>query len=86
MLTLVKKIMIKILNLKLMMLLEYQNIRTFLQKAVRQIGLKKFLLSQNLKILFRGHMLLVILEAKKLLECSQKRIAKTIQNCLEYKK
>ena len=31
------------LNLKLMILLEYQNIKTLLQIAVFQIGLKKFL-------------------------------------------
>ena len=41
--TIVKKLMIKILNLKLMILLEYQNIKTFLQKTMLQIGLKKFL-------------------------------------------
>ena len=42
-LTLVKKLMIKILNLKLIILLQYQNIKTFLQKAMFQIGLKRFL-------------------------------------------
>ena len=41
-LTLVKKLMIKLLNLKLVTLLEYQNIKTFLQKAMFQIGLQKF--------------------------------------------
>ena len=67
-LTRVKKLMIKILNLKLVILIEYKNIKTFLQKAIFQIGLKKFLLLQKLKILFCGHMLLVILKVKKLLE------------------
>ena len=43
----VKKLMMKILNLKLVILLEYKNIKTFLQKAMFQIGLKKFLLLQN---------------------------------------
>ena len=38
-LTLVKKLMIKILNLKLVVLLEYQNIETLLQKVIFQIGL-----------------------------------------------
>ena len=38
--SLVKKLMKKILTLKLMILLEYQNIKTFLQKIVLQIGLK----------------------------------------------
>ena len=39
----VKKLMIKILNLKLVILLEYQNIKIFLQKIKLQIGLRKFL-------------------------------------------
>ena len=37
------KLMIKILNLKLVLLLEYQNMKTFLQKVTLQIGLKKIL-------------------------------------------
>ena len=41
MLTLVKKLMTKIVNLELVILLEYQNIKTFLQKAMFHIGLKK---------------------------------------------
>ena len=40
-LTLVKKLMVKILNLQLVILIEYQNIKTFLQML--QIGLRKFL-------------------------------------------
>ena len=42
-LTLVKKLILKILNLKLVILLEYQNIKIFLQKFTLKIGLKKFL-------------------------------------------
>ena len=42
-LILVKKLMIKILNLKLVIMQEYQNIKAFLVKAIVQIGLKKFL-------------------------------------------
>ena len=42
-LTLVKKLMMKTLSLKLVIYLEYQNIKIFLQKAMFQIGLKKFL-------------------------------------------
>ena len=38
-----KELLINILNLKLVILLEYQNIKTFLQKAMIQIGLRKFL-------------------------------------------
>ena len=79
---------VKIVDLKLVILLEYQNIKTFLKKAVFQIGLKKFLLSQKLKkILFRGHMLLVILKAKKLLErFTKKNCKKQIKKSLELKK
>ena len=42
-LTLVKKSIIKILSLKLVILLEYQNIKVFMQNFTLQIGLKKFL-------------------------------------------
>ena len=58
--SLVKKLMKKILTLKLMILLEYQNIKTFLQKIMFPIGLKMFLLLKKFKILCREHMLLVI--------------------------
>ena len=54
--------MMKIINLKLRVLFEYQNIKTFLQKSVSNWSEENLLL-QNLK------MLLVILETKKLLEC-----------------
>ena len=59
--------MIKILNLKLLVLLKYQNIKTFLQKTMLQID-KKFLRLKKLKTLYCGHFLLVILTEKKLLE------------------
>ena len=42
-LTLVKKLTIKILNLKFMILLEYQNIKIFLKKVTLRICLKKLL-------------------------------------------
>ena len=42
-LTLVKKLIIKSLNLKLLILIEYQNIKILLQKAALQIGLKTIL-------------------------------------------
>ena len=41
--TLTKKLIIKILSLKLVVLVEYQNVKIFLQKFTLQIGLKKFL-------------------------------------------
>ena len=65
-LTLVKKLIIKILNLKLLILIEYQNIKILLQKATLQIGLKTILWLKTLQILWRGHMLLMILKEKKL--------------------
>ena len=47
---------------------KYQNTETFLQNVTFQIGLKKILRMQKLKILLCGHMLLVILMVNKLLE------------------
>ena len=49
----------KILNLKLVTMLEFQNTKTFLLKDILQIGQKKFLLLIKLKIQFLGLMLLV---------------------------
>ena len=48
-------------------MLEYQNIKIFLQKFTFQIGLKRFSRFKKLKILCHGHMFLVILTVKKLL-------------------
>ena len=50
----------KILNLKLVKMLEFQNIKTFLLKDIPQIGQKKFLLLMKLKIQFLRLMLLMI--------------------------
>ena len=49
----------KILNLKSVTILEFQNVKTFLLKDILQIGHKKFLLIK-LKIQLLGLMLLVI--------------------------
>ena len=51
--------MIKNINLKLVILLEYQNRKTILQKAIFQIALKKFWRLKKLKVLCCGHMSLV---------------------------
>ena len=59
-----------------MILLEHQNIKMFLQKVTLQIGQKKFLWLKKFKILCCGHMLLVILKAKKNLECFMKNNCK----------
>ena len=68
--------MIKIPNLKLVIMQEYENTKRFLLKAIFQIGLKKFLKLKKLKILFRGHISLVILMVKKSLEHSMKKNCK----------
>ena len=53
------KILIKkIINLKLVIMLEFQRIKIFLLKDILQTGQKKFLLLIKLKILFLGLMLL----------------------------
>ena len=49
----------KILNSKLVIMLEFQNTKTFLLKDTLQIGQKKFLLLVKLKLQFLGLMLLV---------------------------
>ena len=71
-----KKFMIKILNSKLVIIFEYQNRKAFLLKDILQIDLKKFLSIKMLKILSHGHMLLVILLVKKLLEHFMKTYCK----------
>ena len=68
-----KKLTIKILKLKLMIVSEFQNTKTFLLKDTHQIGLKKFLLLVKLKIQFHVHMLLMISMVKKLLENFMKK-------------
>ena len=56
-----------------MILLEHQNIKTFWQKAIFQIALQKILSLQKLEILFRGHILSVILKVKKLFDKKELR-------------
>ena len=55
-LILVKKIIIKILNLKLVIAWEYQKVKTFLQNVMLQVGLKKLLFLKMLKRLCHEHM------------------------------
>ena len=50
----------KILNVKLVIMLEFQNTKTFLLKDILQIGQKKLLLLVKLKIQFLGLMLFMI--------------------------
>ena len=79
--------MIKILNLKLVIMLEYQNVRMFLQKVTLLVGLKKLLWLKKLKILFLGYILLMILMKKKLFERFTKtNCKKQFKKSLELKK
>ena len=80
-----KKLMIKILNLKFEIMLEFLNTKIFLLKDVHQIGLKKFLLLVKLKIQFHGHMLLMISMVKKLLEHFMKKNWKKIEKVIKRK-
>ena len=50
-----------------------------LQKLTFQVSLKNVLLLQKLKLLFHGHMLLVLFKVKKLLECFKKTNQKEFQ-------
>ena len=69
--------MMEILNLKLVILVEYQHIKIFLQYAKFQIGCEEvFLIKTVKKKLFRGHILTVFLKAKKLQESFTKRNCK----------
>ena len=43
---------------------EYENIKTFLQKAIIQVDLREFLRLKKLKILFRGYVDNVISDLK----------------------
>ena len=72
-LNILKKLMIKILNLKLVIMLQHQNTKKFLLKDILQIGLKKFLWLKKLKILLHEHMLLMISMMKILLERFMKK-------------
>ena len=74
----------KILNLKLVAMLEFQNTKTFLLKDTLQIDQKKFLLLVKLKIHFLGLMVLVIWMVKRLLEVfKQKNCKKLVKKNLE---
>ena len=72
-LTLIKKFTIKILNLKLVIMLEFQNTKIFLLNDTIQTGLKKSLQLKKLRIQLHGHMLLTISMVKKLLERFMKK-------------
>ena len=63
-----KKLMITIQSIKFVIMLEYQNMKIFLQQVILQIRQKKFLWLKKSKMLCCGHMLLMIIKGEKLLE------------------
>ena len=74
----------EILNLKLVIMSEFLSTRIFLLKDMFLIGQKKFLQLKKLKILYHGHMLLMILKMKRLLEVFiKKNCRKLIKKNLE---
>ena len=76
-----------ILNLKLVTILEFQNIKTFSLKDMLQIDRKKKFLLVNLKIQFLGLMLFVTWMGKKLLEVfTKKNCKKLVKKNLGWKK
>ena len=78
-----KKLMITILNLKLVIMLEYHDAKTFLVKDILQIDLNTILWLKKLKILFHGYMLLMISMVKKVSEhFMKKNYKKQIKNDL----
>ena len=79
--------MIKIRNLKLVVLLEYQNIKTFLQKVTFQIGLKNFLWFKKLKILCPEHVVINNLNGEEIVWAFyETNWKKQIKKTLELKK
>ena len=81
--------MIKVLNLKLLIVLEYQNTKPVLLKDMLQIGLKIFLWLKKLKIMFHGHRLLMIndLNGEKIIRTFyEKELQKAINKDLGLKK
>ena len=79
--------MIKIRHLKLVILLEYQNIKTFLQKVTFQIGLKNFLWLKKLKILCPEHVVINNLNGEEIVwTFYENYLKKKKQKTLELKK
>ena len=68
----------KILNSKLLIMLKFQNRKTFLLKGTLKIGQEKFLLLVKLKIQFRGYTWLVTWTVNQLLEDFMKKNCKKV--------
>ena len=77
----IQKIIRKVLNLKLMIMLEYQNIKRFLQKAMFQIGLKKVLMIKKVKNTVLWKYVISDLNGEEILgTCYEEELQKTNQN------
>ena len=89
-LSLVNKLIIKILHFiltKLVILLEYQNIKTFLLKALFQIGLKMFLLLKKVKSAVPETYVISDIKAEETVGTFYlKELQKTNENSFELKK
>ena len=72
--------MIKILNLKLVVMSEFLNTKMLLLKDAHQTSLKNLLLLVKLKLQFHEHMLLMVSMMKKLLEHFMKKNYKRLIN------
>ena len=73
--------------MKLVILLEYQNIKTFLQKALIRIGLKKFFLIKNVKNTVLQTHVISDLKDKKVVEIFYKKeLQKTNQKKFKVEK
>ena len=85
--TLVKELIIKILNLKLVIWLEYQNIKTFLQKVTIQVCLNKLFVIKKAKNTVSWTIIINDLQGGELLErFVEKNFKKQIKNNLKLKK
>ena len=77
----IQKIIRKVLNLKLMIMLEYQNIKRFLQKAMFQIGLRKVLMIKKVKNTVLWKYVISDLNVEEILgTCYEEELQKTNQN------
>ena len=74
-----KKLMIEVLNLKLVLKPEFQNTKIFSLKDTRQTGLKKFLWLGKLKIRFHGHYVINDLNGEEIRTFYENELQKTNQ-------
>ena len=76
---------IKILNLKFVILIEYWNIKIFLWKVSLKIGQKKFFWLKKLETLYRGHVINDLNWEDTVGICYKKELQKANQKSVELK-